>query len=209
MTDDLASRIELLLAKPYPTGKDLEAHCNQARLNRYRSVVVPSSLVEQAYDLLADEGIKVCCLIGYPFGQSDPDVKRYECEVAIDFGAHEIELVPSIARLAEGNYKYVLREIRDIVATADERSVRVSIEQSLWSEEKLGEVVQMVLDSGAPYLTTSVAPSLGKELLVSDVQKCRSLAGAGFGLKAGGFRDSDRVAEFITAGADRIGLLAG
>ena len=207
MTDDLASRIELLLAKPYPTGKDLEAHCQQARLNRYRSVVVPSALVEQASDFLGEDGVKVCCLIGYPFGQSDPDVKRYECEVAVDFGAHEIELVPSIARLAEGNYKYVLREIRDIVATADERSVRVSIEQSLWPNDKLGEIVQIILDSGAQYLSTSVAPPLGQELLVSDVEKCRSLAGAGFGLKVGGLREGTRVEEFITAGADRIGLL--
>lgn len=208
MTDDLASRVELLLAKPYPTGKDLEAHCNKARVNRYRSVTVPSSLVELAYDFSGDEGVKVCCLIGYPFGQSDPDAKRYETEVAVDFGAHEIELVPSIARLAEGNYHSVLREIRDIVATADERSVRVSIEQLLWSDEQLKEIVRMILDSGAHYVTTSVAPPLGRNLLPSDVEKLRSIAGDGFGLKVGGLRETDGLAEFVSAGADRIGLLA-
>ena len=208
MTDELASRIELLLAKPYPTGKDLEAHCKKARVNRYRSVVVPSSLVEQAYEFLAEDDIKVCCLIGYPFGQTDPDVKRYECEVAVDFGAHEIELVPSIARLLEEDYKYVLREIRDIVATADERSVRVSIEQSLWPDERLEEIAQMVLDSGAQYLTSSVAPPLGKELTTSEVEKCRALVGAGFGLKVGGLRETEAFATFVQAGADRLGVLA-
>ena len=97
MTNELASRVELLLAKPYPTKKDVEAHCSKARVQNFRSVTVPSSVVELAYDLVADEGLKVSCLVGYPFGQSDPDVKRYEVEAAIDFGAHEIELVPSIA----------------------------------------------------------------------------------------------------------------
>ncbi|MGZ8901710.1 MAG: deoxyribose-phosphate aldolase [Limisphaerales bacterium] len=208
MTDDLASRVELLLAKPYPTAKDLETHCNKARLNRYRSVTVPSSLVELAYEMVADEGLKICCLIGYPFGQSDSDVKRYETEMAVDYGAHEIELVPCIARLTEGNYQYVLREIRDIVSTADERSVRVSIEQLLWPEEKLREIVSMVLDSGAQYITTSVAPPLGRSLVVGDVEQLRTLAGADFGLKAGGLREADDLSAFVSAGANCIGLLA-
>ena len=43
---------------------------------------------------------------------SAADVKRYEVEVAVDAGAHEIELVPSIASIAEGRYGEVLREIR-------------------------------------------------------------------------------------------------
>ena len=208
MTADVSSRVELLLAKPYPTAQDVEAHCSKARVNGCRSVVVSSSFVELAYDFVADEGVKVCCLVGYPFGQSDPDVKRYEVETAVDYGAHEIELVPSISRLVEGNYKQVLREIRDVVAAADERQVRVSIEQSLWSEEQLREIVRMVLDSGAQYLSTSVAPPLGRELSVEDMRKLRELTGPGFGIKVGGRKGLETAVQFIEAGADRIGLLA-
>ena len=206
--NDLPSRIELLLAKPYPTRADLEAHCNKARLNHYRSVTVASSLVEAAYDLVADEGIKICCLVGYPFGQSDPDVKRYEVEAAIDFGAHEIELVPSIARLVENDYKSVLREVRDIASAADERPVRVSIEHSLWEEKQLSQIVAMVLDSGAQYLTTSVAPPVGRDLKPEDVRKLRDLVGTEFGLKVGGRKSVEDAPSFVSAGANRIGLLA-
>ena len=208
MTADVSSRVELLLAKPYPTAKDVEAHCSKARVNGCRSVVVSSSLVELAYDFVADEGVKVCCLVGYPFGQSDSDVKRYEVETAIDYGAHEIELVPSISRLVEGNYKHVLREIRDVVAAADERQVRVSIEHSLWSEEQLREIIGMMLESGAQYISTSVAPPLGRELSDEDVRKLRELTGAGFGIKVGGRKELETVAQYIEAGADRVGLLA-
>lgn len=208
MTNELASRVELLLAKPYPTKKDVEAHCSKARVQNYRSVTVPSSVVELAYDLVADEGLKVSCLVGYPFGQSDPDVKRYEVEAAIYFGAHEIELVPSIARLVESDYQLVLREIRDIVAAADERSVRVSIEYSLWSDQQLAEITAMILDSGAHFISTSIAPPLGRELSVADVKKLRALAGDAFGLKVGGFKQDADISSFIDAGANRIGLLA-
>jgi deoxyribose-phosphate aldolase len=208
MTADVSSRVELLLAKPYPTAKDVDAHCSKARVNGCRSVVVSSSLVELAYDFVADEGVKVCCLVGYPFGQTDSDVKRYEVETAVDYGAHEIELVPSIARLVEGHYNQVLREIRDAVAAADERHVRVSIDHSLWSEEQLREIVSMVLDSGAQYISTSVAPPLGRELSADDVRKLRELTGPSFGIKVGGRKDLETATQFIEAGADRIGLLA-
>jgi deoxyribose-phosphate aldolase len=208
MTNEVASRVELLLAKPYPTRKDVEAHCSKARVQKYRSVTVPSSVVELAYELVADEGVKVSCLVGYPFGQSDPDVKRYEVEAAIDFGAHEIELVPSIARLVEGDYHFVLREIRDSIAAAEDRSLRVSIEYSLWSDQQLGEITAMVLDSGAHFISTSIAPPLGREFSVTDVKKLRTLVGEAFGLKVGGLKQDGDVLTFVEAGANRIGLLA-
>ena len=158
--ESVAGRVEALLAKPYPTAKDVDALCNHVRRQGYRSVVVPSSVVEQCYELVADEEMKVCCLVGYPFGQSDPDVKRYEVEIAVDALAHEIELVPSISKVLEGKFAEVLREIRDVVEAADERPVRVNIESALWTEAQLSEVIGLVLDSGAQFLSTSVAPPL-------------------------------------------------
>jgi deoxyribose-phosphate aldolase len=208
MTADVSSRVELLLAKPYPTAKDVEAHCSKARVNGYRSVVVSSSLVELAYDFVADEGVKICCLVGYPFGQSDPDVKRYEVEAAVDYGAHEIELVPSVSSLAEGNYNHVLREIRDVVAAADERSVRVSMEHSLWPEEQLREIIGTIMDSGAHFISTSVAPPLGRELSLEAVRKLREIGGPTFGIKVGGLKEIEKGAGYVESGADRIGLLA-
>ena len=207
MTSESAACIESLLAKPYPTAKEMDAFCNDARLSGYRGVVVPSSLVELAYDRLADEGLKVVTLIGYPFGQSAPDAKRYETEVAVDAGAHEIELVPSIAAMIEGNYAEVLREIRDVVEAADERPVKIAIEYSLWSDVQLQEIANMLLDSGTQYLTTSVAPSIRRPVTTEDIGKLRKLVGPTFGIKVGGLKDPETTQELITAGANSIGLL--
>lgn len=207
MRVETAGRIESLLAKPYPTRMEIDAFCNDARLSGYRAVMVPSSVVDLAYDLLAEEGLKVSCLVGYPFGQSAADAKRYEVEVAVDAGVHEIELVPSIAWLIEGRYSEVLREIRDVVEAADERPVKVAIEYSLWSPEQLDEIVRMLLDSGARFLSTSVAPPLLAEVTKEDVERIRNLIGPSFGLKIGGIKDSERAVELLEAGADAVGLL--
>lgn len=207
MTVENAARVESLLAKPYPTWKEVETFCNDARLAGYRSVVMPSSLVDVAYESLADEGLKVGCLIGYPFGQSAADVKRYEVEAAVDAGAHEIELVPSIASIVEGRYGEVLREIRDVVEAADERPVKVAIEMSLWSEVQLAEIAKMVLDSGAQFVSTSVAPALRRPVTKEDVEKLRELLGASFGLKVGGLKEAKAAEELLAAGASVVGLL--
>jgi deoxyribose-phosphate aldolase len=205
MNVGLNERVEYLLAKPYPGGKDLEAHCEMAKTEGYRAVVLPSGLVERAYGLLDGTGLKVVCAIGFPFGTADADVKRFEVETAVDFGAHEIELVPSLSGLAEGRYKEVLREVRDAVAAADERPVKVVIESHLWEEAQLAQIVEMVLDSGAQFLATSIVLQ-GRHSSAEAVEHLRELLGLDFGLKVGGFKNLDGTEEILAAGADRIGL---
>ena len=84
--------------------------------------------VNGARVMLAAAGLKTarCNLSRLSVSRSAPgdtDVKRYEAEVAIDFGAQEIELVLNLDHLKNGGHKAVLREINDVVEAADERPV--------------------------------------------------------------------------------------
>ena len=38
-------------------------------------------------------------------GASDPDAKRYETEVAVDNGAHEIDMVMNLGKFIDGDHK--------------------------------------------------------------------------------------------------------
>jgi deoxyribose-phosphate aldolase len=199
MTDDIAPRVERHFDKPFPTRPALEQLCKEAREHKYRAVVVPSSSVVRAAALLEESGVKVSCLIGFPFGANDPDVKRYETDVAIDSGANEIELIPSLARLRDGDYPVVLREIRDVVEAADERIVKVAIEAYLWDDAELKEVVQIILDSGARFISTG-------SLALDKLRKLREMIGPEFGIKASELQISGRLEEFVAAGADLLGV---
>lgn len=205
MEAQLNGLVEALLAKPYPTRVDLEKHCDLARAEGYRAIVVPTSLAEHAYELLDGSDLKLCCAVGFPFGSSDADVKRFETEAAVDFGAHEIELVPTLSRIAEEDYKAVLREIRDVVEAADERQVKVAIESHLWNEDQLARIVEMLLESGAHFLSTSIALQ-GRHASAEAVAHLRDLAGESFGLKVGGFKTLEGAAELVESGAVRIGI---
>ena len=117
---ELAPSLELALFRADATRADLEKHCALARELGLHGVCVSSSRVTLARHFLEDTAVKICCTIDFPLGGADADVKRYEAEVALDHGAHEIEFVANHGWLREGNTEALVRELRDIVEAADE-----------------------------------------------------------------------------------------
>jgi deoxyribose-phosphate aldolase len=115
--------LELILRRPDLTSAELQSGCAAAQALNLAGVCVASSRLLQAATFLEDSTVRIICSIGAP--AMDSDVKRYETEVAVDAGAHIIELTPNLGRLRDGENALVLRELRDVVEAADERPVRV------------------------------------------------------------------------------------
>ena len=137
------------------------------------------------------------------------DVKRFETEVAIDDGAHEIDMVLNIARLKAGEDKYVFRELCDVVEAADERTVKVILETCLLTDEEKIRACKLVVESGAQFVKTSTGFSTAGAT-IADVKLMRETVGAKFGVKAsGGVRDAQTALAMIAAGATRIGTSNG
>jgi len=89
------------------------------------------------------------------------DVKRFETEAAIDDGAHEIDVVLNLGRLKDGDDKFILRELCDVVEAADEWPVKVILETCLLTREEKIRACQIVVESGAKFVKTSTSFSLG------------------------------------------------
>jgi deoxyribose-phosphate aldolase len=204
---ELVRRIERTLTRADATQRDVEQLCQQARAQSWHSVCVCGSRVELACSLLDETGVKVTGLVGFPHGAADSDAKRFETEVAVDHGAHEIEVVLSIGRLKDGDDRYVLRELRDIAEAADERPVKVVLETTLLTPDEIKRACALTLDSGAHCVCT------GTGLLAAPtadvVQQLRAAVGVKFGLKAAGVRDLQSAMAMIDAGATRLGLADG
>jgi deoxyribose-phosphate aldolase len=205
----LATRIERALFAPDATRGDIEKLCAEAREHAWFAVCVNGSRVELARTLLEESEVRVVALVGFPTGAGDTDAKRYETEIAVDQGAQEIEAVINIGRLKEGDRRFVLREMRDIVEAADERPVKLVLETHLLAREKLILAVELALDSGAQFVATSTDWRV-PDVKVQDVVLLREKAGAEFGIKAvGNIRDVQTAQELINAGATRIGTTSG
>lgn len=205
----LARYIDHTLLKADATARDIEKLCEEARQHNFFSVCVNGSGVELARSLVEDTPVKVACVVGFPLGAMEADVKRFETEAAIDSGAQEIDMVINIGRLKDKDDKYVLREIRDVVEAADERVVKVIIETALLNREEKVRACQLILESGAHFVKTSTGFSTAGAT-VDDVTLLRETVGPSFGVKAsGGIRDTAAAHAMIEAGATRLGTSSG
>jgi deoxyribose-phosphate aldolase len=202
---NLARYIDHTLLKADATAKDIEKLCREAKEHKFYAVCVNGSWVEAARHWLEDTDVKVATVAGFPLGAMEPDVKRFETEAAIDAGAHEIDVVINIGRLKDGDNKYVLRELRDVVEAADERPVKVILETCLLSNEEKIRACKLVVEAGAQFVKTSTGFSKSGATL-EDVKLLRQEVGESFGVKAsGGIRDSVTALAMIEAGATRLG----
>jgi deoxyribose-phosphate aldolase len=204
----LARYIDHTVLKADASAKDVEKLCAEAREHNFFAVCVNGSRVAQARHLLEDGGVKVACVVGFPLGAMSSDAKRFETEAAIDDGAHEIDVVLNLGRLKDGDDAYVLRELRDVVEAADERTVKVILETCLLTRDEKIRACQLAVEAGAHFVKTSTGFSTGGAT-IEDVKLMRETVGPKFGVKAaGGIRDAQTALAMVAAGATRLGTSA-
>jgi deoxyribose-phosphate aldolase len=206
---DLARCIDQALFTPEATRRDLEQFCAEARQESFRSICVNGSRVELAYALLEESGVQVTALVGFPFGAADSDAKRYETEIAVDQGAHEIEVVMNVGRFKDGDQRYILREWRDLAEAADERPVKVVLQTHLLTRDEIVLACHLALDSGVQFVCNSTGFDT-PPVSVEDIKLLRASVGEKFGVKAAGdIRNAVLAQALLDAGAMRIGTVAG
>ena len=205
----LAAFIDHTLLKPDASAAQIEQLCAEAREHKFFSVCVNGSWVATARHFLDGKDVKVASVVGFPLGAMAADAKRYETEVAIEDGAHEIDVVLNVARLKAGEDKYILQELADVVEAADDRTVKVILETCLLNDAEKVRACKLVVESGAHFVKTSTGFSTAGAT-VADVKLMRETVGPKFGVKAsGGVRDAQTALAMIGAGATRLGTSSG
>lgn len=201
---EIARMTEIFLWRPDVTAKDVEFLCTRAKEQKLYGVGVCSALVEKAVAYLDGSDCKVTALVSFPLGSMDADVKRYETEVAVDNGAHEVEVCLNIGALKDGDTKSMLRELRDINEAADERTVKAILDLPLLTPREIRTACEIITESGVEFVcagsgfTGSATPDQVKFL--------RSVMGPKFGIKASmELRNGNYGSYLIEAGATRLG----
>jgi deoxyribose-phosphate aldolase len=206
---ELAKYIDHTLLKADATAKQIEQLCAEARAHGFFSVCVNGSHVARARHLLEDSDVKIACVAGFPLGAGCTDAKRLEAEAAVDDGAQEIDVVLNIGKLKDGDDKYVLRELCDVVEAAAENTVKVIIETCLLTRDEKIRACEIIVESGAHFVKTSTGFS-ASGATIEDVKLLRQSVGPKFGVKAsGGIRDTATALAMIEAGATRLGTSNG
>jgi deoxyribose-phosphate aldolase len=209
-SDGLASLIDHTLLKPDATREDIERLCREAAQFGFASVCVNPNWVPLCRDLLKGSGVKVCTVIGFPFGSHLPDVKAYEARRAVEQGAEEVDMVINIGALKSKDYATVEKDIAGVVdAVGKNTVVKVILETAMLTREEKIMGSSLAKAAGADYVKTSTGFG-GGGATVEDVRLMRETVGPEIGVKAsGGIRTKEDVEAMVAAGATRIGASAG
>lgn len=105
-------------------------------------------------------------VVGFPVGFETTKTKVQEALVAIDNGANELDTVMNISRFKDGDYDYVLEDLKQIVQAVKNRKsdsiVKVIIETPHLKEwNELAKACELVIDSGADYVKQATGFATG------------------------------------------------
>jgi len=201
----IAFYLDHTLLKQQSSAKDFEKLCNEAIELQVHSVCVPSNRVTFVAEKLAGSNVKICTVIGFPFGYATTQAKVAEAKVALEDGADELDMVIPVGLVKDGDYAGVYNDVWSIVQVAGQAIVKAILETSELSLEEKIMAGSAACFAGARFLKTSTGFASGGAQ-IDDIHILRQVAGDRIGVKAsGGVKDRDFALALIQAGADRIG----
>ena len=208
---ELAQMIDHTQLRAYAVKEDFVKLCNEAKDYGFKMVAINSFPVEICSELLKGTGVHVGAAIGFPLGQTTIENKVHETKQAIEQGADEIDYVINIGRLKDGDYDYIEREMKEIVAACKEKNVlsKVIFENCYLTEDEKKKMSEIALKVKPDFIKTSTGFGTGGATL-EDVKLMKSIVKDEVKVKAaGGVRDLETFLAMVEAGAERIGTSAG
>ena len=208
---EIASLIDHTLLKPDATRANIEDLCREAAQFGFATVCVNPTWVALCARALADTRVRVCSVVGFPFGATTADVKGYETQRAIFDGAREIDMVINVGALKSADLRTVERDIEAVTTPCRTCGAisKVIIEAALLTDDEKVTACTLAKAAGADYVKTSTGFGPGGAT-VADVALMRRVVGTDMGIKAaGGVRDLESLKAMVAAGATRVGASAG
>lgn len=200
---EIISRCDHTLLKPFSTWKDMIPICEDALKYHTASVCIPPCYVKPAHKNYPD--LNVCTVIGFPNGYNTTEVKVAEAIQAIADGASEIDMVINIGEMKAGNYDYVLDEIKALRKATKGKILKVIVETCYLDEAEKIKVCELVTEAGADFIKTSTG--FGPEgAKIEDIELFKKHIGPNVKMKAaGGISTVEDLEAFVKAGCARIG----
>ncbi len=195
--------------KPEGTTKDIDKLISQAIEHQFKTICINSSWVKYAYEKLKNTDVGITSVVGFPLGAMSSQAKAFEAKLAIDHGAKEIDMVINVGRLKDGQFEYVLNDIKAVKKIMPNNTLKVIIETALLTKNQARKATEIVLASGADFVKTSTGFSF-RGASFDDIILMKEIVGDKIGIKAaGGVKTPEDFDKMIELGATRIGTSAG
>jgi deoxyribose-phosphate aldolase len=213
----LAKTIDHTLLKAIGTADQVRELCVEAKKYGFASVCVNPSWVPLCAKELAGSDVMVCTVIGFPLGANASAIKAAEAKLAVEQGAHEVDMVINLGLIKAGDWRAVEEDIKGVVSAASgasskgsrQAAVKVIIETCYLSDAEKVKACEAAMRAGAQFVKTSTGFGTGGAT-PEDVRLMKKTVGDKLQVKAsGGIRSYHDAILMLDAGADRIGASSG
>jgi len=195
---------------PIATQIEIEKLCRDAIEHQIHTVCVSPTYVPDVSGtyLRGNPSVKICTVVGFPFGYNSVFVKEAEARRAINDGAQEIDFCLDFASLKSNEWDFIentMRRMRDICKTFVLKAI---LETGYLNEEEIIRCCELAISVGIDYVKTSTGFG-PRGATIEDVQVMKKVVGELVGIKAaGGIKTYDSFLKMVNAGATRIGCSA-
>lgn len=159
------SMIDLTTLEGSDTDNKVKQMCYKARhlhdvypeLPTVAAVCVYPNFVKTAVNELKNSNVKVASVAtAFPSGHSSLSIKLEDTKIAIDNGAHEVDMVISRGMFHKGEYNFVFDEIAAIKNACGKVRLKVILETGeLGNFDKVRKASDIAIYAGADFIKTS------------------------------------------------------
>lgn len=205
---ELAQLLDHTLLTATAVQSDIVQLCTQARDEKMFAVCVHPRYIELAREKLAQSGVRIATVVGFPLGANLSRVKAYETTAAIEQGADEIDMVMALSAFKDRKDALVVEDIRAVVQAAQGRCVKVIVESGWLNEAEVDRACDLCMEGGANFVKTSTGFGPGGAEPWC-VERMRARVKDQLKIKASAkIRSAAQAMALVRAGADRLGTSA-
>ncbi|KAI1119821.1 hypothetical protein F5Y10DRAFT_283753 [Nemania abortiva] len=219
----IAKAIDHSLLHPTLTDAQVLAGLELAKKHKVAAACVKPYSVPVARDVLADSGVLICAVVGFPHGSSTTHTKVLEAEEAVAEGAREIDMVVNVGKVLGGDWEYATNEIRavnDAVAKqhGGGAALKVIFENDFLEDWHIVHLCKICSFLDVAFVKTSTGYGFVRQpdggyayrgATLPHIRLMKENVGPSVHVKAaGGIRTLDELLLAMAAGATRIGASA-
>ena len=208
---DFVSLIDLTILNPDCSIDDKKRICEEAISHQFAAVCVHHYYVKDAARLLEGEKVKVCTVIGFPFGYTATVSKIDEIKRAIIDDTDELDVVINIAAVKSGHWNHIKNDIDSITIAAHLRGrvIKIVFETSLLTKDEIKRLCEICNEKGVDFVKTSNGFN-GSGTTEEMVRFLKENHSSKIIIKAaGGIKTKKQAETLIRAGADLLGTSSG
>ena len=192
--------------KPDTLLGDIETICSEAVEYKLSTVCVPPLFVKKAKEFTVETGIKVCTVIGFPFGYCAIEAKVAETVLAVIDGADELEMVINTSAVKNNDWQFLANEINTVmpIIRGSGKKITVILETGLLTNTEIITACDIYGAAGVDYIKAGTGFT-DNELIVEHVKLIRKHLAALIQIKvAADIKNYSFAKDLIKAGANRL-----